>query len=277
MLSEAQVPVREIDGRIKRLFWIFLKLRRQQIELDQVYDLVAIRIVTESVKDCYAALGIIHQPWQPIPGRVKDLIAMPRANFYQSLHTSVVGDRGLPFEVQIRTREMHRIAEEGVAAHWKYEEGRVGTRTDEEYFRWLQRLIEWQEETRFAGVPRSPEIGPLPGGSILLHAARQSEGCRGGTHPSTSPTRSTRKSASLAWRQSQRPDGTAEDQLKNGDIIEIMTHPGHTPSATGSTSPPLHGRGRKSAYMLGEEKKRSWTSESAYSRRRRLFDVSGNS
>src|SRR5687767_9132375 len=135
-LEEAQVPVKQIDGRIKRLYSVFLKLRRQKIELEQVYDLIAIRIVTESVKDCYAALGIIHQTWSPIPGRIKDFIAMPRPNGYQSLHTSVISDRGLPFEVQIRTEGMHRIAEEGIAAHWKYKEGRAGTSNDEQYFRW---------------------------------------------------------------------------------------------------------------------------------------------
>ncbi len=122
-LHEAQVPVRHIDGRIKRLYSVFLKLRRQKIELEQVYDLVALRIITDSVKDCYAALGIIHQIWSPIPGRIKDFIAMPRPNGYQSLHTSVVSDKGLAFEVQIRTEEMHRIAEEGIAEHWKYKEG----------------------------------------------------------------------------------------------------------------------------------------------------------
>ena len=90
------------------------------IDLDQVYDLVAIRIVTQSVRDCYAALGIIHQTWSPVPGRIKDFIAMPRPNGYQSLHTSVISERGMPFEVQIRTMEMHRMAEEGIAAHWKF-------------------------------------------------------------------------------------------------------------------------------------------------------------
>ena len=122
-------PGEQIDGRIKRLYSIYLKLQRQKIDLEQVYDFVALRIVTDSVKDCYAALGIIHQTWSPIPGRIKDFIAMPRPNGYQSLHTSVISDRGLPFEVQIRTEEMHRIAEEGIAAHWKYKEGRAGTRT----------------------------------------------------------------------------------------------------------------------------------------------------
>src|SRR5215218_7547582 len=125
-LSEAQVPVIHIDGRIKRLFSIHQKLRRQKIDLDQVYDFMALRIVTNSIKDCYGALGIIHQTWSPVPGRIKDFIAMPRPNGYQSLHTSVISEHGMPFEVQIRTQAMHRMAEEGIAAHWKYKEGRVG-------------------------------------------------------------------------------------------------------------------------------------------------------
>src|SRR5688572_821668 len=147
-LAEAQVPVIHIDGRIKRLFSIHQKLKRQKIDLDQVYDLVALRIITGSVKDCYAALGIIHQTWSPVPGRIKDFIATPRPNGYQALHTSVVSDRGFPFEVQIRTSEMHRTAEEGIAAHWKYKEGRVGAGRDEQYFVWLRQLLEWQQEVR---------------------------------------------------------------------------------------------------------------------------------
>src|SRR5919106_1692977 len=147
-LVEAQVPVIQIEGRIKRLFSIHQKLKRQKIDLEQVYDLIALRIVTQSVKDCYAALGIIHQTWSPVPGRIKDFIAMPRPNGYQSLHTSVISDRGVPFEVQIRTEEMHRLAEEGIAAHWKYKEGRVGAQRDEQYFQWLCQLLEWQQEVR---------------------------------------------------------------------------------------------------------------------------------
>src|SRR3989339_509780 len=119
-LAEAGVPLIGIDGRVKRLFSIHQKLKRQKIDVDQVYDFVALRVVTESVKDCYAALGIIHHTWAPVPGRIKDFIAMPRPNGYQSLHTSVISERGFPFEVQIRTVEMHHIAEEGIAAHWKY-------------------------------------------------------------------------------------------------------------------------------------------------------------
>jgi GTP pyrophosphokinase len=137
-LDDAQVPVVQLDGRIKRLYSIHLKLKRQKIDLERVYDFVALRIITDSIKDCYAALGIIHQTWSPVPGRIKDFIAMPRPNGYQSLHTSVVSENGFPFEVQIRTEEMHRRAEEGIAAHWKYKEGRVGDHRDERYFQWMR-------------------------------------------------------------------------------------------------------------------------------------------
>jgi GTP pyrophosphokinase len=147
-LADAQIPVVSIDGRIKRLWSIHQKLQRQKIRLDQVYDFMALRIITRTVKDCYAVLGIIHQMWSPVPGRFKDFIAMPRPNGYQSLHTSVVGERGLPFEVQIRTEDMHRVAEEGIAAHWKYKEGRIGAERDEQSFQWLRQLLEWQQEVR---------------------------------------------------------------------------------------------------------------------------------
>src|SRR5437870_5809653 len=115
---------------------------------EQVYDFIALRIVTDSVKDAYAALGIIHQTWSPVPGRIKDFIAMPRPNGYQSLHTSVISEHGMPFEVQIRTIEMHRMAEEGIAAHWKYKEGRVGDHRDDRYFQWMRQLLEYQQEVR---------------------------------------------------------------------------------------------------------------------------------
>ena len=151
-LEEAQVPVIAIDGRIKRLWSIHQKLQRQKIPLDEVYDFIALRIVTQTVKDCYAVLGIIHQTWSPVPGRIKDFIAMPRPNGYQSLHTSVISAHGTPFEVQIRTIEMHRMAEEGIAAHWKYKEGRGGDdQRDERYFRWMRQLLDIQKDVRDAG------------------------------------------------------------------------------------------------------------------------------
>ncbi len=137
----------EISFRIKRYYSIYEKLRRQGIDISQLYDYLAFRIVTGSLRDTYGALGIVHQGWRPIPGRFKDYIAMPKPNLYQSLHTTVVGEGGQPFEVQIRTRDMDLIAEEGIAAHWRYKEGRPGVREkDGENVVWLRQLLEWQQE-----------------------------------------------------------------------------------------------------------------------------------
>lgn len=150
----------EISSRVKRYYSIYQKLRRQGIDISQVYDFLAFRIITETVPDAYAGFGIVHQSWRPIPGRFKDYIAMPKPNLYQSLHTTVVGDRGQPFEVQLRTREMDRIAEEGIAAHWHYKEGThregqrkegkqkegVGGNAADPEILWLRQLLEWQQE-----------------------------------------------------------------------------------------------------------------------------------
>lgn len=136
----------EVHGRVKSLYSIHQKLNRHEIDIGQVYDYLAFRIVTEDVKECYATLGIIHQTWRPVPGRIKDYIAMPKPNFYQSLHTTVVADQGHPFEVQIRTRDMDLIAEQGIAAHWKYKEGRLGDTDDDANLLWLRQLVEWQQE-----------------------------------------------------------------------------------------------------------------------------------
>src|SRR6202041_2407065 len=138
-------------SRIKRLYSIHKKLQRQRISVDQVYDLFAMRVITRSLQDCYAVLGIIHNIWRPVPGRIKDFIAMPRPNFYQSLHTSVITEDGTPFEIQIRTEEMHRLAEEGIAAHWKYKEGRKGPGADDQRVTWLRQLVEWQKELHDPG------------------------------------------------------------------------------------------------------------------------------
>ena len=160
-------------GRVKRAYSVYQKLKRQKIALDQVYDLLALRIITDSVKNCYAALGVIHNEWHPIPGRIKDFIAIPRPNLYQSLHTSVMGPDGQTFEVQIRTEEMHRLAEEGIAAHWKYKEGREGPGSDDQRITWLRQLVEWQQRNARSGrVHVHAQSGPVPGRSLHLHAAR---------------------------------------------------------------------------------------------------------
>jgi GTP diphosphokinase / guanosine-3',5'-bis(diphosphate) 3'-diphosphatase len=231
-LREAQVPIIQLDGRIKRLYSIHQKLKRQKIDLERVYDFVALRVVTQSVKDCYAALGIIHQTWSPVPGRIKDFIAMPRPNGYQSLHTSVVSEHGVPFEVQIRTEEMHRHAEEGIAAHWKYKEGRVGDHRDERYFHWMRQLLEVQQEVRdpqeflqnlkidlypeevYIFTPKG-EVKSLPRGATTVdfaYAVHTDVGhrCVG--------ARINGRMVPLRTR------------LQNGDIVEIITQTGHKPS-----------------------------------------------
>jgi len=231
-LREATVPVLEIDGRIKRLWSINQKLRKQKIELEQVYDFIALRVVTGSVKDCYAALGIIHQIWSPVPGRIKDFIAMPRPNGYQSLHTSVISEYGSPFEVQIRTIDMHHMAEEGIAAHWKYKEGRVGVKKDDRYFQWMRQLLDIQQEVRdpqefiqnlkvelypdevYAFTPKG-QVKAFPRGatpidfaySIHTDVGHQCVGAR--VNGKMVPLRA---------------------HLKNGDIVEIITQSGHKPS-----------------------------------------------
>jgi GTP pyrophosphokinase len=141
------IPAR-VQSRVKRAYSVYQKLKRQKIGIDQVYDLLAVRIITDSVKSCYAALGVIHNEWHPIPGRIKDFIAIPRPNLYQSLHTSVIGPGGLNVEIQIRTEEMHKLAEEGIAAHWKYKEGKRGPAEEDQRIAWLRSLVEWQKEMR---------------------------------------------------------------------------------------------------------------------------------
>ncbi|MDT5063836.1 MAG: diphosphokinase / guanosine-3,5-bis(diphosphate) 3-diphosphatase [Acidobacteriota bacterium] len=148
-MHEAEVPYVRIEGRIKRLYSIWKKLQLQKIDLDQVYDLVAARVITPNeVRHCYAALGVIHNNWRPVPGRIKDWIATPRDNLYQSLHTSVIGPKAQSFEVQIRTEEMHHIAEEGVAAHWKYKDDKRGKRDDDKALQALRSLVEWTQEVK---------------------------------------------------------------------------------------------------------------------------------
>lgn len=148
-MQDSNIDV-QVDGRIKHFFSIYKKMVNQDKNLDQIYDLFAVRILVDSLKDCYAALGIIHDMYKPIPGRFKDYIAMPKPNMYQSLHTTLIGPSGQPFEIQIRTFEMHKTAEYGIAAHWKYKEGADGKKSDaqkeEEKLSWLRQILEWQKD-----------------------------------------------------------------------------------------------------------------------------------
>ena len=140
----------QVDGRIKHFFSIYRKMVNQDKTIDQIYDLFAVRILVDTVKDCYAALGVIHEMYKPIPGRFKDYIAMPKPNMYQSLHTTLIGPKGQPFEIQIRTFEMHKTAEYGIAAHWKYKESSDGKKPigirEEEKLNWLRQILEWQKD-----------------------------------------------------------------------------------------------------------------------------------
>ncbi|MEQ1886925.1 MAG: bifunctional (p)ppGpp synthetase/guanosine-3',5'-bis(diphosphate) 3'-pyrophosphohydrolase [Bryobacteraceae bacterium] len=231
LLSREGIPAR-VEGRVKRPYSVFQKLKRQKIAIDQVYDLLAVRIITDSVKNCYAALGVIHNEWHPIPGRIKDFIAIPRPNLYQSLHTSVMGPGGRHFEVQIRTDEMHKVAEEGIAAHWKYKEGKRGPADDDQRIAWLRQLVEWQREMRDPGefmatlkVDLYPEevYTFTPRGRVIIlprdatpidfaYAIHSDVGnaCTG---------------AKVNGRIVQ-----LKQALRNGDVVEILTATGHLPS-----------------------------------------------
>jgi GTP diphosphokinase / guanosine-3',5'-bis(diphosphate) 3'-diphosphatase len=231
-LAEAEVPVIEIAGRIKRLWSISQKLKRQKIEIEQVYDFIALRIITGDVKDCYATLGIIHQTWSPVPGRIKDFIAMPRPNGYQSLHTSVISEHGMPFEVQIRSIEMHRRAEEGIAAHWKYKEGRIGDQRDERYFLWMRQLLEDQREVRDPQefiqnlkVELYPEevYTFTPKGLVKAFP-------RGATAVDFAYAIHTDVGHQCVGARVNGKMVPLRTRLKNGDIVEIVTQAGHKPS-----------------------------------------------
>jgi GTP pyrophosphokinase len=231
-LQEAQIPLITVDGRIKRLYSIHLKLMRQKIDLERVYDFVALRVITPSVRDCYAALGIIHQTWSPVPGRFKDFIAMPRPNGYQSLHTSVVSEHGFPFEVQIRTDDMHRRAEEGIAAHWKYKEGRVGDHGDERYFQWMRQLLEVQQEVR---DPReflqNLKIDLYPEEVYIFTPKGEVRSLpRGATAVDFAYTVHTDVGHQCVGARINGRIVPLRSRLQNGDIVEIVTQSGHKPS-----------------------------------------------
>jgi GTP pyrophosphokinase len=229
-LRREGIPAR-VDGRVKRAFSVYQKLRKQKITIDQVYDLFALRIITDSLKNCYGALGVIHNEWSPVPGRVKDFIAIPRPNLYQSLHTSVVGPEGRHCEIQIRTEEMHRIAEEGIAAHWKYKEGKRGAQ-DDQRIAWLRQLVEWQQEMRDPGdfsstlkldlYPEEAYCFTPKGRVIVLPSGSSPIDFAYAVH---SEVGNTCVGAKVNGRIVP-----LRYTLRNGDIVDILTQAGHQPS-----------------------------------------------
>lgn len=237
-MVESGIPA-EVEGRTKGLFSLHQKMLRQQRSIDQIYDLMAVRVITDTVKNCYAALGVVHQIWRPVPGRFKDYIAMPRPNLYQSLHTTVIHS-GQPFEIQIRTQDMHRIAEQGVAAHWKYKDargssGRPGADTDDrddQRVVWMRQLIEWvqemEEPTEFLStlkVDLYPEevYTFSPKGRVVVLT-------RGSTPVDFAYSIHTEVGHQCVGAKVNGQIVPLRHVLTNGDVVEIITQKGHGPS-----------------------------------------------
>ncbi|HLH09968.1 MAG TPA: bifunctional (p)ppGpp synthetase/guanosine-3',5'-bis(diphosphate) 3'-pyrophosphohydrolase [Terriglobales bacterium] len=229
-LKENNIEAR-VESRIKRLYSIWQKLQRQRITVDQTYDLFAIRIITNSINDCYAVLGMVHNQWRPVPGRIKDFIAMPRPNLYQSLHTTVIAENGNAFEVQIRTEEMHHMAEEGIAAHWKYKDGPISAR-DEQRLTWLRQMVESQHEIadpeEFLSalkVDLYPEevYTFTPKGKVVTLP-------RDSTPIDFAYTVHTEVGHACVGARVNGRMVPIRHKLRSGDIVEIITQPGHKPS-----------------------------------------------
>jgi GTP pyrophosphokinase len=224
--------VGEVSGRSKHLFSIYRKMEKRNVEFEEIYDLIAIRILVNDLRECYEVLGVIHSSWKPIPGRFKDYIAMPKGNMYQSLHTTVIGPHGDRMEVQIRTHEMHNVADAGIAAHWKYKEGKGYDEKDVKRFAWLRQLLEWQQELQdsrefmdsvrvdlfseevYVFTPKG-DVKGYPKGSTPIDFAYSvhtdiGHRCVG--------AKVNGKLVPLKY------------ELKNGDIVEVITSPHHTPS-----------------------------------------------
>jgi len=229
-LVENGIPA-EVQARVKRFYSLHLKIQKQQRTFDQVFDLLAVRVITDTVKNCYAALGVIHQIWPPVPGRFKDYIAMPRPNLYQSLHTTVIHG-GQPFEVQLRTQDMHRIAEQGVAAHWKYKDGREISEPDDQRIVWMRQLIEWvqemQEPSEFLSTLRvdlyPEEVYTFsPKGRVVVLP-------RGATPIDFAYAIHTEVGHQCVGARVNGAIVPLRHALANGDVVEIVTQKGHEPS-----------------------------------------------
>jgi GTP diphosphokinase / guanosine-3',5'-bis(diphosphate) 3'-diphosphatase len=228
-LVENGIPA-ELEARVKGLHSLHRKIVRQERGLDQIYDLLAVRVITDTERSCYAALGVVHHIWRPVPGRFKDYIAMPRPNLYQSLHTTVIHG-GQPFEIQIRTQDMHRVAEEGVAAHWKYKDGKPATGDDQRII-WMRQLIEWSQELQEPGEFLSTlkvDLAPVevyaftPKGRVL-------ELPKGATPVDFAYSVHTEVGNQCVGAKVNGQMVSLRHEIVSGDVVEILTQKGHKPS-----------------------------------------------
>jgi GTP pyrophosphokinase len=248
-----------VEWRIKRLYSIFQKIERSKVSFDQVYDLLAIRVITQDVAACYAVFGLIHTLWRPVPGRIKDFIAIPRANRYQSLHTTVMGASGHQFEVQIRTEEMHRIAEEGIAAHWKYKAGGTAvTARDEERLNWIRQLVDWQKEMTDPNEFLSSlkmDLYPdevytfTPKGKVVVVPADA-------TPVDFAYTVHTEVGHTCVGAKVNSRMVPLRTKLRTGDIVEIVTQKDHKPSRDWLTFVKSPRARNKIKHWLNEDQRR---------------------
>jgi len=252
----------EVSGRSKHLYSIYRKMMKRNVDIDQIYDLIAIRVQVEDLRTCYELLGIVHSTWKPIPGRFKDYIAMPKGNMYQSLHTTVIGPTGERMEVQIRTDEMHRVAEAGIAAHWKYKEGKGYDELEVRRFAWLRQLLEWQQELQdsrefmdsvkvelfsdevYVFTPKG-DVKSFPKGSTPIDFAYSIHSDVG------------HRCVGAKVNGKLVP---LKHELANGDIVEVITSPHHAPSKDWlKIVRSSRAKNRIRAWIKTEERKRSIT------------------
>jgi GTP pyrophosphokinase len=250
----------EVSGRSKHLYSIYRKMVKRNVDIDQIYDLVAIRVLVEDIRACYELLGVVHSTWKPIPGRFKDYIAMPKGNMYQSLHTTVIGPTGERMEVQIRTEEMHRVAEAGIAAHWKYKEGKGYDEREVKRFAWLRQLLEWQQELQDSReFMDSVKVELFPEEVYVFTPKGDVKSFPKGATPIDF-------AYSIHSDVGHRCVGAKVDgklvplkhELKNGEIVEVITSPHHTPSKDWlKIVKSSRARNRIRAWIKTEERKRS--------------------
>ena len=230
-LTEHQI-IGEVSGRSKHLYSIYRKMEKRKVDFEEIYDLTALRILVDDIKTCYEVLGLIHSAWRPIPGRFKDYIAMPKGNMYQSLHTTVIGPHGDRMEVQIRTHEMHRVAEAGIAAHWKYKEGKGYDEKEVKRFAWLRQLLEWQQELQDSReFMDSVKVELFPEEVYVFTPKGDVKGFPKGSTPiDFAYAVHTDVGHRCVGAKVNGKLVPLKHELQNGDIVEVITSPHHNPS-----------------------------------------------